>query len=234
MGGTIGRALAKDLPTPSSPGLMGRHPLGWPAIALTGFFLSLTALSWVTVDRTKYVYLAAGRTGLAGSVLASLTPVDIGLLILTAGSGIAVLATGVRHRSLVRLFAGESPAWLWLVTAAALVWLGHAVMAPGLLVTGDAGTHIARISHLTAAIRGGDSLYWDNYFFGGSTLLQFTGPVFHWLATAMSLAIGDATLATKITVSSARGLAALFAYRLGRKLGVGRPAACLAALLRFR
>ena len=37
------------------------------------------------------------------------------------------------------------------------------------------------------AIRDGSSLYWDNYFFAGGTLLQFTGPVFHWVATAITL-----------------------------------------------
>ena len=113
--------------------------------------------------------------------------------------------------------------WLFVATAGVLIWAGHAVLARGLLVTGDAGTHVARISHLAAAIRGGESLYWDNYYFGGSTLLQFTGPVFHWIGAAATLLVRDATEAIKLTVTVARALAALFAYLLVRKLGAGRP-----------
>ena len=205
-------------------------PVRRSALAIAGFFLSITALSWVTFDRIKYIYLESGKAGLAGKALAGLTAADAGLLVLAATTGIGVLAFGFRNRALARLFAGEHPRWLYLVTAVLLVWLGHAVLAPGLLVTGDAGTHVARVSHLAAALRGGDSLYWDNYFFGGSTLLQFTGPLFHWLAAATTLAVGDATEAIKVVVSLARSVAALFIFLLVRKLGAGRPAACLTAL----
>ena len=206
-----------------------RTTVGRAAAALIVFFLSSTAMSLVTIDRLKYVFRAEGRPTL-GHLLAGLTPLDCGLLGLVGLSGLAVLLTGIRYRAAIRLFAGEQPVWLGCVTAAALVWMGHAVMAPGLLVTGDAGTHVARVSHLSAAIQGGDSLYWDNYFFGGSTLLQFTGPVFHWFAAATTLVVEDATTAIKICVSIARALAALFAYLLVRRMEVGRPAACLAAL----
>lgn len=205
-------------------------PVRRSALAIAGFFLSITALSWVTFDRIKYIYLESGKAGLAGKALAGLTAADAGLLVLAATTGIGVLAFGFRDRALARLFAGEHPRWLYLVTAVLLVWLGHAVLAPGLLVTGDAGTHVARVSHLAAALRGGDSLYWDNYFFGGSTLLQFTGPLFHWLAAATTLVVGDATEAIKVVVSLARSMAALFIFLLVRKLGAGRPAACLTAL----
>ncbi len=200
------------------------------ALAVSGFFALLTAVSWVTLDRIKYLYLAAGRANLADILLKDPTAMDIGLVLLTALAGAGILVVGFRDRALIRLCAGEQPFWLYVVTAAVLLWMGHAVLSPGLLVTGDAGTHVARVSHLAAALRGGDSLYWDNYFFGGSTLLQFTGPVFHWLAAATALAIGDATTAIKVVASVARGLAAFFAYRLVRKLGAERPAACLTAL----
>ena len=206
-------------------------PVRRSALAIAGFFLSITALSWVTFDRIKYIYLESGKAGLAGKALAGLTAADAGLLVLAATTGIGVLAFGFRNRALARLFAGEHPRWLYLVTAVLLVWLGHAVLAPGLLVTGDAGTHVARVSHLAAALRGGDSLYWDNYFFGGSTLLQFTGPLFHWLAAATTLAVGDATEAIKLVASLARALAALFAYLLVRNIGIGRSAACLTAIV---
>ena len=207
---------------PSEPGRLG--------LSVGAFFLTLTALSWITLDRVKYVYLTSGKTHFAHDALAALTVSDFALLVVVAGTGIAVLLTGLKNRAAIRLCAGEDPTWLFVATSAVLIWMGHAVLMPGLLVTGDAGTHVARISHLSAAVRSGASLYWDNYFFGGSTLLQFTGPLFHWIATAVTLLVGDATAAIKLTVSAARALAALFAYLLVRRLGGGRPASCLAAL----
>jgi hypothetical protein len=204
--------------------------LGRLGLSVGAFFLTLSALSWITLDRVKYIYLTSGKTHFAHDALAALTVSDFALLVVGAGTGIAVLLTGMKNRAAIRLCAGEDPTWLFVVTSAVLIWMGHAVLAPGLLVTGDAGTHVARISHLSAAVRSGESLYWDNYFFGGSTLLQFTGPLFHWIATAVTLLVGDATEAIKLTVSAARALAALFAYLLVRRLGGGRPASCLAAL----
>ena len=206
-------------------------PIARVALAIAGFCVSATLLSWVTLDRIKYLYLSNRSAGLAGKALASLTAADVALLACAAIFAIAILVWGFRDQALVRLFLGEAPAWLFVATCALLVWLGHAAMARGLLMTGDAGTHVARVAHLAAALRGGDSLYWDNYFFGGSTLLQFTGPVFHWAAAAVTLVVGDPTLAIKIVASLARGLAALFAYLLVRKIGIGRSAACLTAIL---
>ncbi|MGE4045978.1 MAG: hypothetical protein AB7F35_14070, partial [Acetobacteraceae bacterium] len=63
-----------------------------------------------------------------------------------------------------------------------------------------------------------------------STLLQFTGPVFHWLASAFAVAVGDATWGVKITTLLARLAAGYFMYRLLRQLGVAQSAACLGAL----
>lgn len=200
------------------------------AVALSSFFIAITALSWVTVDRLKYAFINARPPRPIQIVTTSLTGLDFALLGLTALCGIAILATAFRNRAAIRLCAGEHPRWLLAVTAAVLLWTAHAPLAPGLFVTGDAGTHVARIAHLAAALRTGDSLFWDNYFFGGSTLLQFTGPVFHWIGAAVTVLVGDATLAIKLTITAARACAALFAYLLARKLGVGRPAACLAAL----
>ena len=201
--------------------------IGQLALAIFGFFLTLSMLSWVTIDHLKYVVRASWR---AQDAVVALNVVDMALLLAAAGIGIVAVVAGFRNRAAVRLCQGERPLWLFVATAGVLVWMGHAVLSPGLLVTGDAGTHVARVSHLTAAIRGGDSLYWDNYFFGGSTLLQFTGPMFHWLAALANLILGDATEAIKLSVTVARGLAALFAYLLVRQLGAERPASCLAAL----
>ena len=80
------------------------------------------------------------------------------------------------------------------------------------------------------ALMGGESLFWDNYFFGGSTLLQFTGPVFHWIAVALDLVVGDATTSIKLVAFSARLTAAMFMYLLMRSFGLHRSTAALTSL----
>ena len=135
----------------------------------------------------------ASPAHLVGALHAS----DYVLFAAGAALGLAVLALEWRRRGLSLLLSGAAPGRLALAVAAMLLWFAHALLAPGLIVTGDGGTHVARVSHLAMAIRDGSSLYWDNYFFAGGTLLQFTGPVFHWFATALTLVLGDPTAGVK-------------------------------------
>jgi hypothetical protein len=65
---------------------------------------------------------------------------------------------------------------------------------------------------------------------GGSTLLQFTGPLFHWLAAIVQLIVGDPTQAVKYTAFLARLVAAAFMYGLARRLGATRSVAVITML----
>jgi hypothetical protein len=214
-------------PPPPRP---ARAALTATSLALCGVFLALTAVSLTTVERLKYLILADRAAATPARLFAALYAPDFALFAIGAACGFAVLALEIRRRGLTRLLSGEAPLPLGLAMAAMLLWFAHALLAPGLIVTGDGGTHVARVNHLAMAIRDGSSLYWDNYFFAGGTLLQFTGPVFHWLATAITLAVGDATEGVKFAAVAVRLAAALAMFACLRRAGLGRTAAALGCL----
>ena len=200
------------------------------SFCLAGFFLVLTAISLISVEHIKYVVLADRSAAAPARLLGALRPADLFL-----GAAAAVLGAGVvilewRRHGLSLLLSGKASRPLALAVAGMLLWFVHALLAPGLLDTGDAGTHVARVSHLAMAIRDGSSLYWDNYFFAGGTLLQFTGPVFHWFATALTLALGDPTAGVKAAAIAARLIAAIAMFAFLRRAGLGRTAAVLGCL----
>src|ERR1700722_1524947 len=200
------------------------------ALCLAGLFLALTAVSLTTVEHIKYMVLADRSAASPARLLGALHIQDFFLFAVAAGCGRAVLVLEVRRRGLTRLLSAEAPLPLALAVAAMLLWFAHALLAPGLIVPGDGGTHVARVNHLAMAIRDGSSLYWDNYFFAGGTLLQFTGPVFHWLSTAITPAAGDPTTGVKIAAVACRFAAALGMFCYLRRAGLGRTAAVLGCL----
>ena len=218
------------MPAAQSPPSPTRAGLTATSLCLAGVFLALTAVSLTTVDRLKYVFLADRAAATPARLLSSLHVPDFFLIAVAAGCGLGVLVLEFRNRGLSRLLSGAAPLPLGLAVAAMLLWFAHALLAPGLIVTGDGGTHVARVSHLAMAIRDGSSLYWDNFFFAGGTLLQFTGPVFHWLATAITLAVGDATIGVKIAAVACRVAGALAMFAFLRRAGMGRTAAALGCL----
>jgi hypothetical protein len=208
---------------------------GHEAVIATGvcvavIFVTLSAASLVTLEHVKSVWLAAPGSITPRGALALLRPIDAAIAL----AGILAFAATVllewRAHGLRRLLAADSPAALLLAMTAAILWFAHAHIAPGLIVVGDAGSHVARINHLAMALRDGASPYWDNYFFAGGTLMQFTGPVFHWMATAATLLTGDATDGAKWITVSGRFVAAWFMFAWLRRIGLARPAAALGAL----
>jgi hypothetical protein len=207
-----------------------RTPLTATAFCLAGLFLTLTAVSLTTVERIKYFVLADRSAATPARLAGILHDADFALFAIAAACCLGVLVLEVRSRGLRRLLATEAPLPLALAVAAMLLWFSHALLAPGLIVTGDGGTHVARVNHLAMAIRDGSSLYWDNYFFAGGTLLQFTGPVFHWLATAITLAVGDATTGVKIAAVACRIAAALAMFACLCRAGLDRTAAVFGCL----
>lgn len=199
-------------------------------LCIVGGFLTLTAIALSTVERLKYLVRADRKSLTAENLLQMLHAGDFLLIGLAGLFALGLLVLEWRWRGLSLLLSGAAPGPLAAAMAAMVLWFAHALLAPGLLVTGDAGTHVARVSHLAMAIRDGNSLYWDNYFFGGGTLLQFTGPVFHWIATAFTLILGTATMGVKAAAVAARFAAAGAMFVFLRRAGLGRTAAALGAL----
>jgi hypothetical protein len=202
---------------------------GLSAVLIALFLIAATLLSLVTLDHLKYLFVGEKMRPSMVTVFGAMTVLDWILLSVATATSVALITVPAVKRGYLALWQGQS--WLLLApVAAALLFSGHAILGRGLIVTGDAGTHVARVHHLAMALLQGDTPFWDNYFFGGSTLLQFTGPVFHWLAALVELIVGDPTRAIKYVAFTARAAAALFMYLLLRRLGTRRTTAALGAL----
>ena len=197
-------------------------------VCVAALFISLTGLSLITADHLKYTIIA-DRSALSWRLIFGFTVVDWVLLCGALSSASILLIWRPLRHGLVTCFETNS-FWFLVPVVCGLLWDSHAVFGNGLLVTGDAGTHVARVNHLVMAIGDGKSLYRDNWFFGGSNLLQFTGPVFHWIAAALQLLTGDATPSIKIVVVLFRLAAAWFMAWLMRQLGVSAVIAWLTGL----
>jgi hypothetical protein len=223
--GTIQDAL-EGTPTVTGPQARGV----WATSVCAALLLVvLVACSVLTVDRIG-ADLRSAHEELTGAAVLRLLRVSDLALAASAGCLLACLVwLEWRWRGLTQVLKGQPAAPLALVASAILLWFAHALLAPGLMVTGDAGSHVARINHFVMAVRDGSSLYWDNYFYGGGTSLQFTGPIFHWLAALVSLALGDTTEAVKCVVVAGRFLSAWTMYLFLRRIGLGRTASTLGA-----
>lgn len=191
--------------------------------------LLVTAASLTTLERIKAAYLST-PSATPGLLVTALTIRDAVLITAVLALGIALALAEYRHQALRRLSAGEAPRLQVLISACLALWFSHALLAPGLLVVGDAGAHVARVAHLMEALRDGASLYWDNGFYGGGTLLQFSGPVFHWIATSLGMVLGDATTAVKVAVVASRLAGAGLMYVFLRSLGLGQSVALFGAV----
>ncbi len=211
--------------------MQARRTLVTTSFAVCVLALLLLATSFITLDHLRTVYLDRRPAVSVRWLFATLRPVDALPLALVLAAVGAIGRLEWRAGGLRRLLEGEVPALSWLAAFFLLAWFGHAILMPGLIISGDGGTHVARVAHLAMAIRDGASLYWDNYFFGGGLLLQFTGPLFHWLATLVTLALGDATISVKLVAFAARVAAGLFMLGFLRRAGLGWPASFLGTMM---
>ncbi len=198
-------------------------------MGISGLLVALTAFSLLVTAQFKQLHLAGQALSPARALALAGWPA---WALALAGLGCAACLAWAEWsgRGLTELIAGRATVWRAVLMVCVMLWFGHALLAPGLLVVGDSGSHIARIAHLMDAIAGGQSLVWDNDFFAGGPLLMFTGPVFHWLAAAVGLVLGDASLAVRVVVLAGRMASAGLMYGFLRRIGAGRGAAFLGAV----
>jgi hypothetical protein len=110
-------------------------------------------------------------------------------------------------------------------------WWLRDFVAPGLPVEFDAHSHLARAGFVAEALREGRLPWWSFDWYGGWRLLEFHSPGWYLLVGAAALVLGDAVLATKVTLLAVQLAAVLGFYAFGRRLALAPAAAALAALL---
>lgn len=113
--------------------------------------------------------------------------------------------------------------------SALLVWLGIAYLFPGLMLAGDAGSHIARFHEVRLGLQSGVLSDWTNYDYLGSPLLGFTGPLVFVVGGAMDLLFRDANLTAKVYLLVCHLATGWLFYLFIRRLGLSRASALAGA-----
>lgn len=211
------------------------------AALIGGGLVALSALLgssvlWFVLDPLKYALIEAQRQGVptATAATAALQGLPIGAWALIAAAGLAAAATlfmEFRSRALSAAIGGSSRLGAALALGGLLLWFGHAYLYGGHLLGGDTGAHIARVAHFAAGLEQGELRYWDNAFYGGATLLQFTGPMFFWVAGAVAWLVKDPVVATKLVLLALHFVGGWGAYRLLRGYALPCAAAGIGAIV---
>ena len=202
-------------------------------IAVDFFLLTLIlAFDIYPLKYQAHALLVKGEQPLAfvGYVLRALSWPTYAVLMLLAVSLPYIVYPEWRAHNVAKALV--KPGWP-LVAAVSMfaLFLGHSYLEPGLLVVGDANSHVSRVAHFANAVREGAYPGWSNFFYGGSPVLLFTGPMFHWIAGAIALLAGSPDVAVKITLVTLHFASGAAFDAFARSLGLVRFAAILAALL---
>jgi hypothetical protein len=193
-------------------------------------------VSWTIIDPVKYpiaeYLIGSGKnTGLPGFVASLLRPWQWALLSLLVAAISAVFIGELRRHAVSRALSGLNRNQAVILLGALLLWFGHAYLNPGWLLAGDAGSHIARTAHLRMGLEAGNLIAWDNYFYGGETALQFTGPLYFWLSAGMDLLLHDPNLTTKILLLLTHLGGGFAMYALVRRFEISRFAALIGSVI---
>jgi hypothetical protein len=221
--------------TPSLGAMRGRAGLiGGGLVALSALLGS--CVLWFVLDPLKYALIAAQRQSMptAAAAKAALLGLPAGAWALIAAAVLAAAATvfmEFRSRALSAAVAGCSRLGTALALGGLLLWFGHAYLYGGHLLGGDTGAHVARVAHFAAGFEQGELRYWDNAFYGGATLLQFTGPMFFWGTGTLAWLMNDPVVATKLMLLALHFAGGWGAYRLLRGYALPSAAAGVGAIV---
>jgi len=221
------------LKEPVMPSSMKPNPNRLTLLALGLFLITSAACSLWTIGHVKDgVVIAVLRGGLSPrqAALSAIGPVDLALILATGLSALLLLALEIRRRAFSRLLATMRPQDAFAILTMLLVWTGQAYLFPGVLLAGDTATHISRLLEVAIGMQHGHLPAWTNNQYLGAPLLWFTGPLFYVVGGAVTLAIGNATLAAKAILFVLHLVTGWLYDLLLRRLGFGRLAALLAAI----
>lgn len=202
--------------------------------AATGFIL-LSAFSIHSIDRLKYPLYAFSKQGLVGVALLSEAArlVTLGDVLLGSTALLILALVAVLEFRDGRLSEAilQSPTRHFAILVLGLsLWFVHGYLNPGFLLSGDAGSHIARTAHVHMGLSEGRFIHWDNYFYFGSAFLQFTGPLYFWVTGLIDVVIGDPDLTNKLFLAMLHFLSGAFFFGFMREKGLGRFPALVGAL----
>jgi hypothetical protein len=220
------------------PDIDYKYPFVIGAVVLAvGWLLVFSLMTWFVLDPLKYALAAVARGsaslspfGIVALVMGQLSLAQGSVVLAVISLGVALVITEWRTRAIsIALSRSGWPHWTLLI--ATLLWLGHSYLAPGRLLMGDFGNHIALAALRLDAILNGRDPYWTNWQSLGQPISSFYSPTTFWPITWIALATRDATLATKLFLLIAHMLSGVAAYALVRRNGASRSAAFVGGLV---
>jgi hypothetical protein len=186
--------------------------------------------SFVTVGhlaRRVLELINTGRPITVPAVAAAFGWTDATVVALTVLSVTLLVWVELRNRAITALLCTGSRAQILLLLITLVAWLGHAYLFPGLLTTGDMGSHIARFHEVRLALEAGEFPAWSNYQYLGVPLLEFTGPLTYIVGGVIDVGLKDAEKTTKVILFFGHIGAGLFYYALLVRLRISRAAALI-------
>jgi hypothetical protein len=188
--------------------------------------------SWFVIDPLKYILVALLESGTPPGHAVVQTIKQIGIfewvfLGAVGALGLSMVYSEIRYKALSKAVAGISQRAFWLTFLSVLSFLSHSYLIKGDVVGGDASSHISRIAHASYGFASGKVPSWDNFYYAGSTFLEFTGPLYFWVGGLLSVAIGDPTITTKVLLFAGSILSGVFFFFCMREHGLGRYGAAI-------
>jgi hypothetical protein len=205
-----------------------------PAVLSLGLFLTVTAaFSLWTIglikDAVVHAVLHGGPSPLRAAI-GSIGLVDVVLLILVVLSSLWIMRLEISQGAYSRFLTGATAYETLIVLTLFLAWTGHSYAFPGVLLAGDAATHISRFLEVQIGLQHGVLPTWTNYQYMGEPLLWFTGPLVYVAGGTLSFLLGDPTRAAKVLLFSLHMAAGYLFYAFLLRLERGRIAAMIGSI----
>ena len=159
-----------------------------------------------------------------------LGPVDALFASLSAASFTWLIYLERRRRALSKLLSAMTPGQGFALLTMIVAWLGQAYLFPGVLLGGDAGSHIARFLEVREGLVAGTLPQWTNFDYLGSPLLGFTGPFLYVVGGTLDLLIRDPVVTAKILLFATHLAAGWTFYLLLLRFDIGRASSVFAAI----
>lgn len=173
-------------------------------------------------------------TGLLSQVVVytakELTGLEIFLIGLILLAGVLIVFWEFTKRELSDALMNSSSLYFICFFIFLLIWFSHSYLGAGYLVSGDAGSHVARVAHFRMGLEEGKFIFWDNYFYLGSPFLQFYPPMFFWITGLLDYVIKDANLTTKLVLFFSHVAGGLCFWFFLKEIGLRRFPAAIGAI----
>jgi len=206
-------------------------------LTLLAFFVFISTWS---ISQIIYPYKYAAHDFLANNADATSLPLEfvasthfIDLLLLSSALILFIFLGWIQTKKEALselLSSGDEKKFIFILLLLAIL-LSNSYFEPGILITGDSNAHVARVAHFSRSIISGEYTGWSNYFYAGTPVFEFTGPLFFWIAGLLDSFLQDPDLSSKVIVLISTILSGVLFYLFTRALFASQFSALAGSLI---